>query len=136
MWGVDDIPGLSNGDRLPLLLSMTCWDGYWAGPSGGAASYGPGLVEAMLVAAGRGVVSAFSPGGLGVGTGHDALADGFYRSLFVGGAWELGQAALSAKLSLYATGNDFDLLHTILSGDPALRIASRSTGRSFFWSLK
>jgi hypothetical protein len=133
MWMVNDLTHLTNGGRLPVILSMTCWDGYWIGPSGGALSYGPGLVEAMLRAEGRGAVGAFSPGGLGVGTGHDALAEGFFAALFESGAWELGQAALSARLRLYSTGADADLLNTYtILGDPALRIATSFNGRMIY----
>ncbi len=121
-----DAPGiqaLANPDRLPVLLSMTCLDGTWFGPTGGSVSFGPGLAESLLRANGKGVVGAFSPGGLGVGTGHDALAEGFYRALFVQHAWELGEAASSAMLTLYSTGADLDLLSSfVVLGDPALRL--------------
>jgi len=121
----DDIDGLVNGNRLPVILSLTCLDGYWLHP--GFASIGPleGLMEDLLRAPGKGMLASFSPTGLGVATGHDSLQRGFYDALIHDGSWNLAQAAASAKLRLYATGSNFDLLHTYtIFGDPALRIAS------------
>jgi hypothetical protein len=117
LYRVTDISGLTNDDRLPILLSMTCLDGYsfHAGEQG--------LVESLLRAVNKGIVGAFSPTGLGVATGHDALQRGFYDSLFQDGDWGLGQAALSGKLRLFNTGSDDDLIQTFtIYGDPAMRI--------------
>ena len=70
-----------------------------------------------------GAVGAFSPTGLGVSTGHDELHRGFYDSLFNDGVWELGAASLTAKLNLFISGGNYDLLHTFtIFGDPALNI--------------
>ncbi len=71
-----------------------------------------------------GAVGAFSPTGLGVSTGHDTLQRGFLDSLFINDDWRLGAAGQSAKLALFSTGSDFDLLQTFtVFGDPALEIA-------------
>ncbi|MEJ2352533.1 MAG: C25 family cysteine peptidase [Anaerolineales bacterium] len=112
-----DIQDLDNGRMLPVVLSMDCLDGYWLYPSRSS------LTEEMLRASSKGVVSSFSPTGLGVATGHDALQRGFYDAVFNQGIKELGPATYAAKLSLYASGSNYDLLHTFtVFGDPALRM--------------
>jgi hypothetical protein len=118
-----DIANLNNGGMLPVVLSMTCLDGYWIHPNLIVTSKaGPGLAEELLRAQQRGAVATFSPTGLGVATGHGSLQEGFYEAVFRYGASRLGNAAMSAKLSLYATGYNLDLLHTFtIFGDPALR---------------
>ena len=117
-----DIERLTNANQFPIILSMTCLDGYWIHPgAGGNAAHS--LIEEIIRANGKGAVGAFSPTGLGVSTGHDALHRGFYIGLFQDGARELGAAGLAAKLELYASGRHFDLLHTFtVFGDPAMRI--------------
>ncbi|MCK4724958.1 MAG: hypothetical protein KAT29_04115, partial [Anaerolineales bacterium] len=55
-----DIGNLSNASQLPVMISMTCWDGYFIYPGW------EGLMEQMLRADSKGAVAAFSPTGLGV----------------------------------------------------------------------
>lgn len=113
----DDISSLLNGTRLPVVLSMDCLDGYWLHPKQSS------LVEELLRVEFNGMIASFSPTGLGVATGHDALQRGFYQAVFQNNERRLGPASLSAKLALYASGGSFDLLHTFtVFGDPALRM--------------
>jgi hypothetical protein len=115
-----DVATLTNTGRLPILLSMTCLDGYWMHPN---TSTNTSLVELNVRAANGGAVAAFSPTGLGVGDGHDSLQQGFYTAVFANGVQRLGPAALAAKLQLYGTGNHYDLIETFtVFGDPALRL--------------
>jgi hypothetical protein len=113
----EDISSLSNGNRLPMLLSLDCLDGYWIHPNS------QGLVEELLRADNKGIVTAFSPTGLGISAGHDDLQRGFYDTMFQGMNWTFGEAALSAKTLLYARHPAFvDLIYTYtIFGDPALR---------------
>ena len=116
----NDIPSLANGDKLPILLSMTCLDGYWIHPT-----IRPSLAVELLTSPKRGIVAAFSPTGLGVATGHDVLHRGFYEAFFDGGTWSLAEATLAAKLAVYASGANYDLINTFtIFGDPALRVPS------------
>ncbi|MCU0488125.1 MAG: C25 family cysteine peptidase [Anaerolineales bacterium] len=118
LWINQDILSLSNSGKLPIVLSMTCLDGYWLHPS-----IGPSLAEDFIRTAQTGAVATFSPTGLGVASGHDRLWAGFYDSVFQGGATRLSQAALAGKLEIYTSGLNFDLLHTYtIFGDPALRL--------------
>jgi hypothetical protein len=115
-----DVATLTNTPQLPILLSMACLDGYWSHPNTSTAS---SLVELNVRAANGGAVAAFSPTGLGMTGGHDALAQGFLMAVFSNGVQRLGPATLAAKLQLFATGSDFDLIHTFTTfGDPALKL--------------
>ncbi|MBS1250136.1 MAG: Gingipain R2 [Chloroflexi bacterium] len=112
-----DVPNLTNIDQLPIALSLDCLDAYWVYPNTES------LIGELVRATNGGAVGAFSPTGLGVGTGHDALAEGFYEALITNNVTDFGAVTLASKLYLYQTGNNFDLLHTFtLFGDPALQI--------------
>jgi hypothetical protein len=103
---------------------MTCLDGTWIWPDGPETNYGQGLIEEMIRADAKGAVGAFSPSGLGLATGHDAMAEGFYHALYSDHIRELGELALAAKLSLYETNQNLDLIQTFtIFGDPAMKLA-------------
>jgi hypothetical protein len=120
----DDINSLSNGDRLPVVLSLTCLDGHWYHP-GIAPNRLESLMEEMLRTPDKGMAASFSPTGFGVTTGHDWLHRGFYEALFNQGVWSLGQLAEAARLHLYATNSNLDLVQTFtVFGDPALELKS------------
>ncbi len=115
-----NIATLTNTGQLPILLSMTCLDGYYLHPLTSTAS---SLIELNVRAANGGAVAAFSPTGLGVANGHDFLEQGFFTAVFANGVQRLGPAALAAKLRLFATGSHSDLIETFtVFGDPALRL--------------
>jgi hypothetical protein len=115
-----DVPTLTNTNQLPILLSMTCLDGYWSHPLTSTSS---SLVELNVRAANGGAVAAFSPTGLGLTNGHDVLDQGFLTAVFANGVQRLGPATLAAKLQLFSAGRDFDLIHTFTTfGDPALKL--------------
>lgn len=112
---LDDLPGLRNDRRLPVVAEMTCFTGAFHRPE-------PTLDEELVVRAGGGAVAAWGPTGLGVGTGHRYLSDGFFRAVFNDGVNSVGEAALAGKLALATTGLYPDLLDTFtLLGDPAQR---------------
>jgi hypothetical protein len=110
------VAGLANWGRLPLLLELTCLSGSF---------HVPGLEtldEALVRHPGGGALAALAPTGLGVSTGHDALANGFLEAIYVDGQ-NLGQAALAGKLNVAASRPfAIDLVDTFgLLGDPATR---------------
>ncbi len=114
---VEDLSRLHNRGRWPLLLSMTCLDGYWIHPAQRS------LVVQMLLSE-SGIIAAFSPTGLGLSAGHEYLHAGFLRSLLSRPGTEIGKLAWLAKEDLNTSGMRPDLLHTYtLFGDPALRLA-------------
>jgi hypothetical protein len=112
---LDDVANLSNGARLPVVLQMTCFTGSFAQP------FWDTLDEALLRHPNGGAVAVWGATGLGVGTGHDALASGFLQSLLVDGEVGLGTAVLAGKLNLFTNRPaNLDLLDTFtLLGDPA-----------------
>jgi len=112
---LDDLATLRNGRRWPIVVEMTCFTSAFQRPE-------PTLDENLLTSSGGGVVAAWGATGLGVGTGHHALAEGFYQAVFHTQVNTLGEAALAGKLALAATHQDLDLLDTFtLLGDPATR---------------
>ncbi len=115
-----EIPSLTNGDKLPIMLSMTCYEGYHHRP---LPAKDDALAEVIVRASGKGAVASWSPTGLGVATGHDYLNRGFYKAVFQGGVRTVGQAVMAGKMELAASGQSPDLLDTFtLFGDPALHI--------------
>lgn len=121
----NDLVLMNNGDNLPVLLSMTCLDGYWIYPS----QRYPSLAVNLLRKTGGGIVAAYSPTGLGLAHGHDVLNKAFFDSLYKIGVKELGAAVQFSKLKLFETGQNFDLIYTYtIFGDPALRLKTTSGG--------
>jgi hypothetical protein len=114
-----NIDTLVNGNKLPIMLPMTCLEGYHHAP---ALS---GFSETMVRFEGGGAVASYAPTGLQVQTGHDYLLTGFYEGVFEDNMPRVGQAIMNAKLNLAASGNGAiqDLHDTfILLGDPALHM--------------
>jgi hypothetical protein len=123
LFTTNDVPLLANGGKLPVMLPMTCYDGYYHYPLLPAAGY-DAMAEVVTRAGGKGAVASWSPTGLGVGTGHDYLDKGFFQAVFRDGLRTLGQATNAGKLKLWASGFSPDLLDTyLLFGDPASSVA-------------
>ena len=117
-----DVPLLQNGGKLPVMLPMTCYEGYYHYPFPANYNY-DALAEVITRAEGRGAVASWSPTGAGVMSGHSLLNTGFYQAVFLDGVRGLGEATTAGKLKLWATGSDLDLLDTyLLFGDPAMEI--------------
>ncbi len=120
LWHINQISTLTNGGKLPVMLPMTCYDGYFHSPY---PQY-PSMGESMVRAAGRGAIASFSATGLGVAAGHDYLNRGFFDAVFQSDIHQIGLATLAAKLNLYTNTNSYrDLIDTyLLLGDPALTL--------------
>lgn len=115
-WQNSDTPTLTNGIRLPYLISLDCLDGYFDYPNR------PSMAEKFLTHSGGGVIAHFAPSGLGIATGHDYLHRGFLQSLTINNQRIAGEAVLAAKVYLHTAMPNYyqDLLHTFnLFGDPA-----------------
>ena len=117
LFHLDDVAGLTNGGRLPIVLQMTCFTSAFQEP------YWDTLDEALLRQEGGGAVAVWGATGLGVATGHGELADGFMQTIIKDGTPQLGRAALAGKVLLRANQPAYlDLLDTFtLLGDPATR---------------
>ncbi len=73
-----DVPDLANGERLPVVLSLTCLSSAFQWPS----FVGMTIDEALLLKEHGGAVAVWGPTGLGVSYGHDKLQQGFFRALW------------------------------------------------------
>jgi hypothetical protein len=113
---LDDLAGLGDERRLPVVLEMTCFTASFHRPE-------PVLDEELVVLAGGGAAAVWGPTGLGVGAGHEPLSEGFFQAVLSTGVERLGEAILAGKLELAAGDQSLDLLDTYtLLGDPALRL--------------
>jgi hypothetical protein len=122
-----DIGLFSNGDRLPVVVSMTCLDGYYLHPF----TY-DSMAETFLMKVNGGAVASLSPTGMGLPTGHAVLNKGLFSAVFQDNNRVLGSAVNQAKLSLYLQKGDRyrDLLQTYtLFGDPALQLKAMVKGK-------
>ena len=108
-----DARALSNGQDVPLMVMMTCLNGFFQDV------YTESLAEALLKAEQGGAVAVWTSSGLTPPEGQAQINAELYRQLFGGAAVTLGEAARAAKR---ATA-DSDVRRTwILLGDPTLRI--------------
>ncbi len=114
-----DVSLLNNAPRYPIMLPMTCLEGYYIVP--GYKSQGETVVRTI----GRGAIASWSPTGLGVATGHTDLYTGFYEAIFQQGVMQLGPATTAGKFKLFNSSTPFKELldNYILFGDPALTLA-------------
>ncbi|MCG3209107.1 MAG: hypothetical protein FOGNACKC_02726 [Anaerolineae bacterium] len=113
----NDVDHLKNDNRLPVVLEMTCFTGFFHHPQ-----Y-PTMDESLLRKSGGGAIAVWGATGLGVASGHDHLQDGFYDAILLSQHPQLGAAVLAGKLQLLASGLNLDLLDTFtLFGDPAQKL--------------
>lgn len=121
------IQDLSNTAALPVMLPMTCLDGYFIQAQRPTTTYPdyPSLSELLVRTAGKGAVASWGPTGLGVAYGHDQLDRGFLDALLLKGVRELGPATYAGKLRLFNAGYSLEQIqeYTVF-GDPALRVKS------------
>ncbi len=118
---IDSVNQLNN-QFYPVMLPMTCLEGYFHEAQVGRMS----LSEALVRKAGGGAIASWSSSGLGLASGHDYLERGFFISIFYNNLREIGAAANFGKLylSIYSPAGKYDdLMETFsLLGDPALRL--------------
>jgi hypothetical protein len=110
----DDADLLNNGSRLPLVISMTCLNGYFHDASTFAS-----LADALLKAPGGGAVAVFASSGLSSPEPQGFMNQELIRQLFNGESLTIGQAIQRAK----AATDNLDVRRTwILFGDPTTRL--------------
>jgi hypothetical protein len=112
-----DVPLLKPQPRQPLMLTMTCSNGYFISP------WMNGLSERFVLEADKGAIAAFSPSGLSL----DEAAHLYHRALVLelqsGRHERLGDLVLGAQTAYADTGAFPELLSIYhLFADPALRI--------------
>jgi hypothetical protein len=117
LFGTQFLGELRNGDRLPILFTPTCLDGFFYHPEKDS------LAEELLFKTDGGIVAGLAPTGLSQPVWQDALMEAVFAELFAQPAPTLGEAIQRAR-----TGQDNNLpgmaevLETFARlGDPALR---------------
>jgi hypothetical protein len=112
---------LSNGARLPVVVAMTCLNGFFHD------LYTDSLAEALLKAAQGGAVAVWASSGLTAPRGQAVMNQAFVRHLVGEAGRTLGEAIMQAKAAV----TDRDVQRTwVLLGDPTLRLQSPATGAS------
>lgn len=113
LFSAADARGLANGDRLPLVLSMTCLNGLFHDVLSEC------MAEALLKAENGGAAAVWASSGLTEPAAQECLNKAFVQLLYGGEVATIGEAAARAKAAV----DDPDVRRTwILFGDPALRL--------------
>jgi hypothetical protein len=116
IFSVSTLSQLSNADRLPLLVTLTCLNGYWC-------DLNPCLAAAAAGGDGKGSIASFSPSGMCSNINSNALASYFYEGLFSGGERRIGPAVTDAKARLGGISSSLDTMDLYhIFGDPALTL--------------
>jgi hypothetical protein len=114
----EDARSLTNGERLPVFVMMTCLNGYFHDPALDS------LAESLLKAEQGGAVAVWTSTGMTTPVEQSVLNQQLYRLLFATGnangqALTLGEATTRAKAAV----NDGDIRRTwVLLGDPTMRM--------------
>ncbi len=127
IWDINAVQQLQNGSKYPIMLPMTCNEGYFQEADRNAQS----ASEASVRLPGRGAVASWAPTGFGLSSGHDYLERGFFQGIFHANIQRMGPATTHGKLYLAANaapGKYDDLIDTfLLLGDPGLRLPIASS---------
>ena len=119
IWRTADIPALTNGSKLPLVMTFNCLDGYFAHPVPASFS----MAELMQRHAGGGSVAAISPSGLGTTSDQLAFRKILLDVMFTDNVREVGRALTIAKTQFGQVYGKHYLIDTVtLFGDPAMRL--------------
>jgi hypothetical protein len=123
MWRREDIALLTNLDRLPVVMTFNCLDGYFAHPDPDQFS----IAEVMLRSTTGGSIAAISPSGLGKTVDQTRFRKILMDVIFRDGVLEIGTALTTAKRAYNAMyGADYVQYTTSLIGEPALRLPEAS----------
>jgi len=116
MLGLEDIPLLGNGQKLPFVISMTCYTGYFDNP------HGSSLSEDMLKAENGGAIAFYGSTGLGWLIGDYNLAAEIFASIFKSNITTIGQIITTGEIQFLAKNPYYiDLIEIFnLFGDSAL----------------
>lgn len=116
LFNMATVAELTNGNRLPFILTATCLNGFFVNP---LVDYC--LAEELARKSDGGAVGVWSPTALGTTPEHRVLFEQMFVSLFTAGSPTLGSATTQAKLAAYGQGVSQELIETFaLFGDPAV----------------
>jgi len=123
IFNVEDLSKLTNQNQFPIFFSLDCIDGFWYYPQGIGESDNRSLAEELVRSPLSGASAVYSATGFGYSAGHDVLQQGFFDSFFRLINPNIGQVDLAAKMKVYASGSNDEMLFTyMIFGDPALRM--------------
>ncbi len=124
IWRSSHIPALVNGEKLPLIMTFNCLDGYFAHPDPARFS----IAELMQRHAGGGSIAAVSPSGLGTTSHQLAFRKILLDVMFKDNIREVGVALTIAKQQFSQVYGKHYLIDTMtLFGDPAMRLPASPT---------
>lgn len=119
----NDIPGLDNAPRLPVVMTFNCLDGYFVYPVAGNFA----IAELLQRQPDGGAIAAISPSGLGYSLQQHRFREILMQMIFVHGVHELGDALLLTKQAYFDEAGPSNLIETMtLFGDPTLRLPINS----------
>lgn len=125
---VDELHNGDDGPRYPLVVAMTCLNGYFIEAFEGWDS----LAEVLMKPAHRGAVAVFTSAGMTT-PGEQALLDrGIFEAIFIRGENRLGEAVDHGKRSLLASSEGArEAVGTfLLFGDPATEVKVQASPSS------
>jgi hypothetical protein len=131
LMGLNEADTLTNAERLPVVLAMTCLSSSFHIP----AVRGTTVDERLVLFPGGGGVAVWGSSGLGVSRGHDALQRGFYRALWDEQAPSaaVGRLTLAGYTELFTRGNccQGTLRTFLLLGDPLTELRMHPADRIY-----
>jgi len=98
VFNASDVETLTSQSQQPLLLTMTCLNGYFHFP------YFDSLAEVLLKAEDKGVIAVFSPSGLSLNAPANLYQQALVDELFHGGHDRIGDAVLAAQIRYAKSG--------------------------------
>jgi hypothetical protein len=127
-WGKDriftaaDVPSLANGNRLPVMLNLTCLTGLFTHPKVTS------LTETLLWQPEGGAVAILAPTSLTLANDQRFLSNALAEALLADPKAALGQVFLRAQRQAPTDdpGTRDVMMTFLLFGDPALRLVSAS----------
>lgn len=116
LFGVQYVGEIRNGERLPILFTPTCLDGFFYHPLKDS------LAEELLFKPDGGIIAGIVPTGVSFSNAQSELMDALFVELFDKSSPTLGEAFTRAKQKLDADSPALrEVIETfVLLGDPAL----------------
>jgi len=112
-FGSGDAAALSNGDRLPVVIGMTCLNGNFHD------LYTESLAEALMKAPNGGAIAVWTSSSLTQPDQQSIMNQELFRQLFGSTSLTLGEAVVRAK----AAATDLDVRKSwVLFGDPSMKL--------------
>ncbi|HIE29888.1 TPA: hypothetical protein EYP66_21675, partial [Candidatus Poribacteria bacterium] len=118
MLGLEDVPLLENSQKLPFVISMTCYTGYFDHP------HGSSLSEEMMKSDNGGAIAFYGSTGLGWLWGDYLLVLEIFDSIFKSNINTIGEIITNAEIQFLAKSPTYiDLIEIFnLFGDSALAL--------------